>query len=1692
MKNRRLENKGRFLKLVLIVLALLSLCVFDFIFSDIVIPTVSRKEKGSQPFPFNELSRALCEKLSLFLLRSLNSAHQPHHMIGPHFQTINTFLSALYKIASKVHDRVLCDPHYSSGVTPKEVPGCSRSHQLQNYKESMGTRDQVLTSTPCPNEIHHLQVLSWVTHRACHEQTVPDIPSNAIRESMMQTQNGAVPRLFVKAKMGEKSFLLCLDTGANSSAIPATFFEDLKPEVIKLLPPSNPPIFVLDASGNPMPHSSPPALIKFSLENFEFETKFLVLSNLTVPILGMQFLKDYEIVIVNKRSGDSFIEIGHPKPKGRIRCHDLRSASLSPMESYEMAPGLNNIKFNPNLPETSIVSVDLFDKKSPLKIYEKIYQISSEGLTVEIWNMTSGVFYASSEAPLVKISPCQNSFIHAASVSYETDTLGFPSATTEVSGKLKISEPDLQEVDEEDFENILEPTGLDIDMEEITKNDPKLWIKQLEKAGFPKKLLPKFIVEIENKVPNVFAKHSLDAGCLDRNIMVIKDVNLKPGAVVRTKPYKMDYVRRTQCDRILEKLEEYNIVRKGSSEYYSPVFIISKSNNQLRMVTSYCSLNTAMKKVFYAIPDTKLVIQQIAETNKGQIFYFTQLDLSNAYSSILVEGKAQEQFALATQNNTYLVQRLLFGSQCAPAYFNEAVKKVVAECEKGQPKHIYTFFDDVTIVTGKDADFHLQKVVEAIVALGKAGFKFRADKCHYFKQQVDILGCRINRFGVMPMERHVQAIKNIQEPSNLQEAQRIQGLLNWHSHLLPLFSEKIKPITKLSMKDQNFEWGDEQRECVKWFQLHITSRIMTHFPNYNSEIYVCSDASRIAIGGIAYQIKSFDRKYLNLVEGLIVDDEEREEARQHPIFPGSGKKCPKFFDFQGRDEEILELIDEQFETTVNEGKSKLVHLCCPIAYFSRSLSKSQQLYTTLEQETMAAVSTILQFHSLLLGFKHRYFFSDSQPLLYLVKGAAGGILKFERWLQRLNQVFLHFTIIHVKGRFNFMADFLSRYYFFGVVTPPNDKLNKKLPVMIRSPFKPGQIVTMDDIKHCIRQDPGIVFNIKPTERKQIATHIELLTQGAISGIEHNLAIFQTDSCVSPTFHPTLRHIEGVSLMGSTIFQSLKTELTWENVIFWQKKDEIISNIVKNPQKFNLYIMVNGALHRKKTRTMEETPSDTLRLYIPKQLEACAIAFFHLQHHSGAKALFETMRYDYYFPQLFNEIQDFCSKCYMCMLFKAKKLRNPIPKHPYFPVKKAAVWAMDIISGFPKWNKYKSILTIVDLYSQFTILKPLRYETANEVKTILLETIFSVFPIPDLLISDNGSNLLRSKQIRQLAYYYNTGLHLTSPYSSQSNGTVEIVNRKAQTLLAALAEQLDYPWPQLVNLVMICLNSKPLLSRGNLTPFYIMYGQENTAFKLEFSAKEKELIGLPELIEQWTKEKESITKIITDWHKKRDVVNQRKPHNPLIMYAKGDFVYVVNKQPRTKKKIKPKIFRAPMMVLADYGVTVLLRDSGGIVRKHHKNHVFRCKSFDKEVFQTLPTLVKLRIGYDYTYEDLKRLFFEEGRIPPIFKKFGTEKENPEESFEMEDLAPEDINDTFVIDIPEEEKDIENPLQDDTFAFDPNVSVDELPQLKAYLDSATMWESSSDSDSEGEDFNKSNIVKAPRKQKRIRFDLVQPPT
>ncbi len=148
----------------------------------------------------------------------------------------------------------------------------------------------------------------------------------------------------------------------------------------------------------------------------------------------------------------------------------------------------------------------------------------------------------------------------------------------------------------------------------------------------------------------------------------------------------------------------------------------------------------------------------------------------------------------------------------------------------------------------------------------------------------------------------------------------------------------------------------------------------------------------------------------------------------------------------------------------------------PIAFLSHKFSDAAKKWATIVQECYSIIFSVLRWSSYLLG-RHFYIYTDHKNLVYL---STSTIPKLVRWRLRLME--FSFTIIHIPGKDNVIADSLSRLFGPFTIDPPINP-NELLPSIHNS------IVGHHGISHTITllKSAGITW---PTYKDDITNYIK--------------------------------------------------------------------------------------------------------------------------------------------------------------------------------------------------------------------------------------------------------------------------------------------------------------------------------------------------------------------------------------------------------------------------------------------------------------------------------------------------------------------------------------------------------------------------------------------------------------------------
>lgn len=302
---------------------------------------------------------------------------------------------------------------------------------------------------------------------------------------------------------------------------------------------------------------------------------------------------------------------------------------------------------------------------------------------------------------------------------------------------------------------------------------------------------------------------------------------------------------------------------------------------------------------------------------------------------------------------------------------------------------------------------------------------------------------------------------------------------------------------------------------------------------------------------------------------------------------------------------------------------------------------------------------------------------------------------------------------------------------------------------------------------------------------------------------------------------------------------------------------------------------------------------------------------HEQGHFASKKMSELIMREYWIDDLSAKLDRFTQSCVSCILASRKAgkkegLLYPIPKDE-IPL---TTYHIDHLGPLTASSKqYRYIFTVMDSFSKFVWIYPVKSTTADEViKKLDLQK--SVFGSPKRIISDRGSAFTSTAFD---LYCESEGIEhlLITTGVPRGNGQVERIHGVIVPALAKLAIDNPESWYKYVTDLQRFLNNTLQRSIGR-TPFEILFGAK---------MRTREDVKLAETIEQeWIKLfEESRDKIREDARQsiqqtqekmKKQFDKHRKNANE---YDVGDLVAINRTQFGTHLKIAKK-FLGPYRVI----------------------------------------------------------------------------------------------------------------------------------------------------------------------------------
>ncbi|GJX24095.1 putative reverse transcriptase domain-containing protein [Tanacetum coccineum] len=198
-----------------------------------------------------------------------------------------------------------------------------------------------------------------------------------------------------------------------------------------------------------------------------------------------------------------------------------------------------------------------------------------------------------------------------------------------------------------------------------------------------------------------------------------------------------------------------------------------------------------------------------------QVYEFTlRSELRSGYNQLRVHEEDISKTAFRTRYGHYEFQVMPFGLTNAPAVFMDLMNRNLLRRKK-----LYAKFS----------------------------------KCEFWLSKVQFLGHVIDSEGIYVDSAKIEAIKDWASPKKPTEIRQFLGLAGYYRRFIEGFSKIARPMTILTQKSVEFEWGEKEEAASQLLKQKLCSAPILALPEGSENFVVYCDASHKGLGAVLMQ-----------------------------------------------------------------------------------------------------------------------------------------------------------------------------------------------------------------------------------------------------------------------------------------------------------------------------------------------------------------------------------------------------------------------------------------------------------------------------------------------------------------------------------------------------------------------------------------------------------------------------------------------------------------------------------------------------------------------------------------------------------------------------------------------------------------------------------------------------------------------
>lgn len=299
--------------------------------------------------------------------------------------------------------------------------------------------------------------------------------------------------------------------------------------------------------------------------------------------------------------------------------------------------------------------------------------------------------------------------------------------------------------------------------------------------------------------------------------------------------------------------------------------------------------------------------------------------------------------------------------------------------------------------------------------------------------------------------------------------------------------------------------------------------------------------------------------------------------------------------------------------------------------------------------------------------------------------------------------------------------------------------------------------------------------------------------------------------------------------GTNILDDIKNQQRAD-----KKLTPIIQRLESNPSasfndKRNPHALINGLLYKIKNSNRnydQRVLGNKHLLIIPQKMQDNLLRWAHdhpTAGHGGQQKTLFRLSTKVFWKSMRKDVYKYVSACPECQKFKYGNAPTSGPMQLHLVNEPWHTIGMDIMGPFTTTASQKRfLLVVVDYFTRWVELFPIRLTTSTEITNIMMNEIFSRYGLPKYIVSDNGPQFV-SHLFRNFCETFGIQQNLTANYHPQSNMT-ERVNRTLKPMIAIYAQQQPQSWDKDIQQLAFAIRTTINETTGD-TPAFMMFGRD---------------------------------------------------------------------------------------------------------------------------------------------------------------------------------------------------------------------------------------------------------------------------